>query len=206
MSTRDRCDPSPRMRYDTYAIPRVPHSFLNLLLSPSPSASAQVLVPFPRCWTAGSGAGLSVRQGVKLLMPDRASREDEREERWRGKDGSRDFRKSFPCHSAHRFFVYLHPRPRDTRGSRPLSFLRPRPWPIANLCRPPELFKRERGWGRRNARCGKVSNHGRDRSVKSKIGLFRSSPASPPRPLLHVSSPSRARPRPSPFALPIRIR
>lgn len=62
---------------------------------------------------AASGAGLSVRQGVKLLMPDRASREDEREERWRGKDGSRDFRKSFPCHSApDRFFISPSSSPR----------------------------------------------------------------------------------------------
>lgn len=51
----------------------------------APSLLPLLLLPFPRCWSS-SGAGLSVRQGVKLLMPDCASREDEREERKKGSE------------------------------------------------------------------------------------------------------------------------
>lgn len=126
MSTRDRSD-----RFSSYAIRYVRTLFLGFLAlfstSLPPSHSLSLSLSSCSCSflflvaadveqagrQAASGAGLSVRQGVKLLMPDRASREDEREERWRGKDGSRDFRKSFPCHSApDRFFISPSSSPR----------------------------------------------------------------------------------------------
>lgn len=70
---------SARMRYDA-----VFHSVLSYFSQPS-LLLFHLPLPFPRCWPS-SGAGLSIRQGVKLLMASCALREDVREEREKGSE------------------------------------------------------------------------------------------------------------------------